>query len=591
MSRPNQKQPLSTAESRAALRRVLAYIRPYRFYVAASLLVAAGSVAAQLYIPLLCGDAIDLMLGPGQVDKSGVSGIIAGILVVMALAALAQWVLSVCNNKITFSVTRDLRNDAIHKIQALPLAYLDSHPAGDIVSRMVADVDTFADGLLMGFTQLFTGVLTIVGTLLFMFRENVFISLVVVLITPLSLVVAGFISGHSYGYFHRQSAVRGEQTALVNEMIEGQKVVQAFGHEAESLAAFDEVNERLADVSLKATFFSSLTNPATRFVNNIVYAGVGLVGAFYAAAGGITIGQLSVFLSYANQYAKPFNEISGVVTELQNALACAARVFALLDAEDQTPEAPGALTLHPDGRVALEDVSFRYLPDRPLIEHFSLDVQPGQRVAIVGPTGCGKTTLINLLMRFYDVDSGCIRVAGADIRQATRASLRGSYGMVLQDTWLRAGTVRENIAYGRPDATGEEIVAAAKAAHAHSFIQRLPAGYDTVLAENGGNISQGQKQLLCIARVMLCLPPMLILDEATSSIDTRTEVRIQKAFAKMMQGRTSFIVAHRLSTIREADVILVMQDGKIVEQGTHDELLARNGFYAKLYNSQFETVQ
>ncbi len=591
MSRPNQKQPLSTAESRAALRRVLAYIRPYRFYVAASLLVAAGSVAAQLYIPLLCGDAIDLMLGPGQVDKSGVSGIIAGILVVMALAALAQWVLSVCNNKITFSVTRDLRNDAIHKIQALPLAYLDSHPAGDIVSRMVADVDTFADGLLMGFTQLFTGVLTIVGTLLFMFRENVFISLVVVLITPLSLVVAGFIANHSYGYFHRQSAVRGEQTALVNEMIEGQKVVQAFGHEAESLAAFDEVNERLADVSLKATFFSSLTNPATRFVNNIVYAGVGLVGAFYAAAGGITIGQLSVFLSYANQYAKPFNEISGVVTELQNALACAARVFALLDAEDQTPEAPGAAVLQPDGRVSLEDVCFRYLPDRPLIEHFDLNVQPGQRVAIVGPTGCGKTTLINLLMRFYDVDSGCIRVAGADIRSVTRASLRGSYGMVLQDTWLRAGTVRENIAYGRPDATDAEIVAAAKAAHADSFIRRLPAGYDTVLAENGGNISQGQKQLLCIARVMLCLPPMLILDEATSSIDTRTEVRIQKAFAKMMQGRTSFIVAHRLSTIREADVILVMQDGKIVEQGTHDELLARNGFYARLYNSQFETVQ
>ena len=591
MSRPNRKNPLSTAESRAALRRVLAYIRPYRFYVAASLLVAAGSVGAQLYIPLLCGDAIDRMLGPGQVDRAGVPGILLHILIVTALAAFAQWVLSVCNNKITFSVTRDLRNDAIHKIQALPLAYLDSPPAGDIVSRMVADVDTFADGLLMGFTQLFTGLLTILGTLLFMFRENVLISLVVVLITPLSLVVAGFIANHSYGYFHRQSAVRGEQTALVNEMIEGQKVVQAFGHEAESLAAFDEVNERLADVSLKATFFSSLTNPATRFVNNIVYAGVGLVGAFYAAAGGITIGQLSVFLSYANQYAKPFNEISGVVTELQNALACAARVFALLDAEDQTPEAPGALTLHPDGRVALEDVSFRYLPDRPLIEHFSLDVQPGQRVAIVGPTGCGKTTLINLLMRFYDVDSGCIRVAGADIRQATRASLRGSYGMVLQDTWLRAGTVRENIAYGRPDATDEEIVAAAKAAHAHSFIQRLPAGYDTVLAENGGNISQGQKQLLCIARVMLCLPPMLILDEATSSIDTRTEVRIQKAFARMMEGRTSFIVAHRLSTIREADIILVMQDGKIVEQGTHDALLARGGFYARLYNSQFETVQ
>ena len=590
MSKQKTKNPLSTAESKEALRRVLTYIRPYGFFVGVSLVVAAVSVAAQLYIPLLCGDAIDLMIGPGQVDRSGVWTIILEILVVMALAALAQWLLSVCNNRITFSVTRDLRNDAIHKIQSLPLSYLDSHPSGDIVSRMVADVDTFADGLLMGFTQLFTGLLTILGTLLFMFRENVLISLVVVLITPLSLVVAGFIANHSYGYFHQQSAVRGEQTALVNEMIEGQKVVQAFGHEDESLAAFDEVNQRLGDVSLKATFFSSLTNPATRFVNNIVYAGVGLVGAFYAAAGGITIGQLSVFLSYANQYAKPFNEISGVVTELQNALACAARVFALLDAQDQIPEAPGAVTLNPDGRVKLEDVSFRYLPDRPLIEHFSLDVQPGQRIAIVGPTGCGKTTLINLLMRFYDVDGGSISVAGTDIRQATRASLRGSYGMVLQDTWLRAGTVRENIAYGKPDATNEEIIAAAKAAHAHSFICRLPQGYDTVLAENGGNISQGQKQLLCIARVMLCLPPMLILDEATSSIDTRTEVRIQKAFARMMEGRTSFIVAHRLSTIREADVILVMRDGKIIEQGTHDSLLAQNGFYAKLYNSQFEGV-
>ena len=590
MSKQKAKNPLSSEESREALRRVLTYIRPYGFFVGVSLVVAAVSVAAQLYIPLLCGDAIDLMIGPGQVDRSGVWTIIVEILIVMALAALAQWLLSVCNNRITFSVTRDLRNDAIHKIQSLPLSYLDSHPSGDIVSRMVADVDTFADGLLMGFTQLFTGLLTILGTLLFMFRENVLISLVVVLITPLSLVVAGFIANHSYGYFHQQSAVRGEQTALVNEMIEGQKVVQAFGHEDESLAAFDEVNQRLGDVSLKATFFSSLTNPATRFVNNIVYAGVGLVGAFYAAAGGITIGQLSVFLSYANQYAKPFNEISGVVTELQNALACASRVFALLDAEDQIPEAPGAVTLHPDGRVKLEDVSFRYLPDRPLIEHFNLDVQPGQRIAIVGPTGCGKTTLINLLMRFYDVDGGSISVAGTDIRQATRASLRGSYGMVLQDTWLRAGTVRENIAYGKPDATDEEIIAAAKAAHAHSFICRLPQGYDTVLAENGGNISQGQKQLLCIARVMLCLPPMLILDEATSSIDTRTEVRIQKAFARMMEGRTSFIVAHRLSTIREADVILVMREGKIIEQGTHDSLLARNGFYAKLYNSQFEGV-
>ena len=590
MSKQKTKNPLSTAESKEALRRVLTYIRPYGFFVGVSLVVAAVSVAAQLYIPLLCGDAIDLMIGPGQVDRSGVWTIILEILVVMALAALAQWLLSVCNNRITFSVTRDLRNDAIHKIQSLPLSCLDGPPCGDIVSRMVADVDTFADGLLMGFTQLFTGILTILGTLLFMFRENVLISLVVVLITPLSLVVAGFIANHSYGYFHQQSAVRGEQTALVNEMIEGQKVVQAFGHEDESLAAFDEVNQRLEDVSLKATFFSSLTNPATRFVNNIVYAGVGLVGAFYAAAGGITIGQLSVFLSYANQYAKPFNEISGVVTELQNALACAARVFALLDAQDQIPEAPGAVTLNPDGRVKLEDVSFRYLPDRPLIEHFSLDVQPGQRIAIVGPTGCGKTTLINLLMRFYDVDGGSISVAGTDIRQATRASLRGSYGMVLQDTWLRAGTVRENIAYGKPDATDEEVIAAAKAAHAHSFICRLPQGYDTVLAENGGNISQGQKQLLCIARVMLCLPPMLILDEATSSIDTRTEVRIQKAFARMMEGRTSFIVAHRLSTIREADVILVMRDGKIIEQGTHDSLLAQNGFYARLYNSQFEGV-
>ena len=583
MSKPNRKNPLSTAESRAALRRVLAYIRPYRFYVAASLLVAAGSVGAQLYIPLLCGDAIDRMLGPGQVDRAGVPGILLHILIVTALAAFAQWVLSVCNNKITFSVTRDLRNDAIHKIQSLPLSYLDSHPAGDIVSRMVADVDTFADGLLMGFTQLFTGLLTILGTLLFMFRENVLISLVVVLITPLSLVVAGFIANHSYGYFHRQSAVRGEQTALVNEMIEGQKVVQAFGHEAESLAAFDEVNERLADVSLKATFFSSLTNPATRFVNNIVYAGVGLVGAFYAAAGGITIGQLSVFLSYANQYAKPFNEISGVVTELQNALACAARVFALLDAEDQTPEAPGALTLHPDGRVALEDVSFRYLPDRPLIEHFSLDVQPGQRVAIVGPTGCGKTTLINLLMRFYDVDSGCIRVAGTDIRQATRASLRGSYGMVLQDTWLFTGTIFENLAYGKKGATLEEVQKAAKAARIHRYIMSLPKGYDTILDENGMNISQGQKQLLTIARAMLLDAKMLILDEATSNVDTRTEIQIQAAMRELMKGKTCFVIAHRLSTIQNADQIVVLEKGQIVDRGTQRELLDRCPLYQTLW--------
>ena len=585
------KNKLTPQQRKATLNRVLHKIRPYSAFVVCSLLVAAVSVAAQLYIPILCGDAIDKMLGKGNVDLAGVLRIAVSILVVAAVAALAQWLLSVCNNRITFSVSRDLRNEALRKIQTLPLSYLDSHPSGDIVSRMVADVDTFADGLLMGFTQLFSGILTIFGTLLFMLRENVPITLVVVCITPLSLVVAGFLAKRSYGYFQSQSTVRGKQTALVNEMIEGQKVVQAFGHEAESLTAFDEVNGRLQDVSLKAIFFSSLTNPATRFVNNIVYAGVGLVGALYAVRGGITIGQLSVFLSYANQYTKPFNEISGVVTELQNALACAARVFELLDAEDQVPEAENAATLQPDGHVQLQDVSFRYLPDRPLIEGLSLDVQPGQRIAIVGPTGCGKTTLINLLMRFYDVNSGSIKVSGTDIRDVTRASLRGSYGMVLQDTWLRAGTVRENIAYGKPDATMDEVIAAAKAAHAHSFIRRLPEGYDTVIAEDGGNISQGQKQLLCIARVMLCLPPMLILDEATSSIDTRTEVRIQKAFARMMQGRTSFIVAHRLSTIREADLILVMKDGHIVEQGNHDQLLAQGGFYAKLYNSQFEGVQ
>ena len=585
------KNKLTPQQRKATLNRVLHKIRPYSAFVVCSLLVAAVSVAAQLYIPILCGDAIDKMLGKGNVDLAGVLRIAVSILVVAAVAALAQWLLSVCNNRITFSVSRDLRNEALRKIQTLPLSYLDSHPSGDIVSRMVADVDTFADGLLMGFTQLFSGILTIFGTLLFMLRENVPITLVVVCITPLSLVVAGFLAKRSYGYFQSQSTVRGKQTALVNEMIEGQKVVQAFGHEAESLAAFDEVNGQLQEVSLKAIFFSSLTNPATRFVNNIVYAGVGLVGALYAVRGGITIGQLSVFLSYANQYTKPFNEISGVVTELQNALACAARVFELLDAEDQVPEAENAAALQPDGHVQLQDVSFRYLPDRPLIEGLSLDVQPGQRIAIVGPTGCGKTTLINLLMRFYDVNSGSIKVSDTDIRDVTRASLRGSYGMVLQDTWLRAGTVRENIAYGKPDATMDEVIAAAKAAHAHSFIRRLPEGYDTVIAEDGGNISQGQKQLLCIARVMLCLPPMLILDEATSSIDTRTEVHIQKAFARMMQGRTSFIVAHRLSTIREADVILVMKDGHIVEQGNHDQLLAQGGFYAKLYNSQFEGVQ
>ena len=585
------KTKLTPEQRKATLTRVLGKIRHYSLFVVCSLVVAAVSVGAQLYIPILCGSAIDMMLGKGAVDFSGVMGIIVKVLVVAGAAALAQWLLSVCNNRITFLVSRDLRNEALRKIQTLPLSYLDSHPSGDIVSRMVADVDTFADGLLMGFTQLFSGVLTILGTLLFMLSENVVITLVVVCITPLSLLVASFLAKRSYKYFQGQSSVRGEQTALVNEMIEGQKVVQAFGHEAESLDAFDEVNGRLQDVSLKAIFFSSMTNPATRFVNNIVYAGVGLVGALYAVRGGITIGQLSVFLNYANQYTKPFNEISGVVTELQNALACAARVFELLDAEDQVPEAENAKVLETDGHVELKDVSFRYLPDRPLIEGLDLDVKPGQRIAIVGPTGCGKTTLINLLMRFYDVNGGSIKVSGTDIRDVTRASLRGSYGMVLQDTWLRAGTVRENIAYGKPDASLEEVVAAAKAAHADSFIRRLPEGYDTVIAEDGGNISQGQKQLLCIARVMLCLPPMLILDEATSSIDTRTEVRIQAAFARMMQGRTSFIVAHRLSTIREADVILVMKDGRIVEQGDHDTLLAQGGFYAKLYNSQFEGVE
>ena len=581
------KNKLTPQQRKATLNRVLHKIRPYSAFVVCSLLVAAVSVAAQLYIPILCGDAIDKMLGKGNVDLAGVLRIAVSILVVAAVAALAQWLLSVCNNRITFSVSRDLRNEALRKIQTLPLSYLDSHPSGDIVSRMVADVDTFADGLLMGFTQLFSGILTILGTLLFMLRENVPITLVVVCITPLSLVVAGFLAKRSYGYFQSQSTVRGKQTALVNEMIEGQKVVQAFGHEAESLAAFDEVNGQLQEVSLKAIFFSSLTNPATRFVNNIVYAGVGLVGALYAVRGGITIGQLSVFLSYANQYTKPFNEISGVVTELQNALACAARVFELLDAEDQVPETENAAALQPDGHVQLQDVSFRYLPDRPLIEGLSLDVQPGQRIAIVGPTGCGKTTMINLLMRFYEVDRGSISVDGVQTRSLARQELRQCFGMVLQDTWLKAGTIRENIAMGRPEATLEEIQAAARAAHAHGFIRRLPEGYDTVIGEAGGSLSQGQKQLLCIARVMLCLPPMLILDEATSSIDTRTEQKIQQAFAALMEGRTSFIVAHRLSTIQEADLILVMRDGAIVEQGTHASLLAQGGFYAELYESQF----
>lgn len=573
-------------ENRMVMKRIMQYIKPYSLFLIISFLCAAVSVAAQLLVPILCGNAIDAMIGKRQVDFNGVGTIVVAIAAATVITAAAQWVLAVCNNKITYCVSRDLRNDSINKIQTLPLSFLDSHPSGDLVSRVVADVDTFADGLLMGFTQLFTGVLTIIGTLGFMVSVNPLITLVVVCLTPLSLFVANFIAKHTYQHFQRQTAVRGEQTAYINEMIEGMKVVQAFGYENRSLEKFDEVNGRLQETSLKAVFFSSLTNPCTRFVNNLVYAAVGLAGALYAVSGGITVGQLSIFLSYANQYSKPFNEISSVVTELQNAIACADRVFQLLDEESQVEE-KGAVLVS-DGHVVLEHVSFRYVPDRPLIEDFTLDVKPGQRIAIVGPTGCGKTTLINLLMRFYDVNSGKIQVAGQDIRDVTRKSLRQNYGMVLQETWLKAGTIRENIAYGKPDATEEEVIAAAKASYAHSFIKRLPDGYDTMIAEDGGNISQGQKQLLCIARVMLCLPPMLILDEATSSIDTRTEIRIQAAFARMMEGRTSFIVAHRLSTIREADVILVMKDGHIIEQGDHDSLMEKEGFYAHLYNSQFE---
>ena len=570
-------------------RRVLRLVRPYRFFIIASLLGAAISVAAQLLVPILCGDAIDAMIGMGRVDFALVAKACLAIAVSTAITAVAQWVLAACNNRIAFRVSQDLRTAAMAKIQRLPLSYLDSHPSGDLVSRIIADVDTFSDGLLMGFTQFFSGVLTIAGTLILMAVIHLGVTAVVVVLTPLSLFAAGFITRRTYRYFKTQSAIRGEQTALVEEMIQGQRVVQAFGYEEKSQAAFDEVNERLKTASIQAVFFSSLTNPVTRFVNSVVYAAVGLTGALLAMGGGISVGQLSVFLSYANQYAKPFNEISGVVTELQNAMACIQRIFDLLDEPDQIPDAPDAIKLVSDGQVAIRDVAFSYTPDRPLLQNLSLDVRPGQRIAIVGPTGCGKTTLINLLMRFYDVDSGSISVAGHDIRTVTRSSLRRNYGMVLQDTWLRAGTIRENIAYGRPEASDEEIVAAAKAAHAHSFIRRLPQGYDTVIAEDGGSLSQGQKQLLSIARVMLCLPPMLILDEATSSIDTRTEVKIQAAFAKMMEGRTSFIVAHRLSTIREADVILVMRDGRIIEQGSHQSLLSQKGFYATLYYSQFDT--
>ena len=574
--------------SSESLRRVLRHLKPYTGWIILALLCAAGNVAAALYIPILVGKAVDAIVGPGQVVFAAVASIGLEIAVLALLGAAAQWVMNVVNNRIVFCVTRDTRAEAFTHLQKLPLSYLDSHPSGDVISRMIADVDQFADGLLMGFTQLFTGVLTILGTLGIMFYLNWKITLVVVVLTPLSLFAAKFIASRTYNMFREQSQSRGEQTAFLNEMVDGQKVVQAFGYEPRAEARFGALNEALRRASLRATFFSSLTNPVTRFVTSVVYACVGLAGAMSAVAGAITVGGLTVFLSYANQYAKPFNEISGVVTELQNAVACAGRVFALMDEPEQIPDAPDAETLADvTGRVALEHVAFRYVPQTPLLEDVNLDVRPGERVAIVGPTGCGKTTLINLLMRFYDVNGGAITVDGHDVRSVTRDSLRQNFGMVLQDTWLKTGTVRENIALARPEATEAEIEAAAKAAHAHGFITRLPQGYDTPLTDTSAGLSAGQRQLLCIARLMLALPPMLILDEATSSIDTRTELKIQQAFAAMMRGRTSFIVAHRLSTIREADVILVMQNGHIIEQGRHDELLKQNGFYAKLYNSQF----
>lgn len=576
----------------ATLLKVLSYIKKYKLYIILSLVTAAVTVASSLYIPILTGDAIDYIIGPGKVDYSAILKIIIEACVVMGITAISQWIMNTCNNRITFHVVRDIRDEAFKKIEILPLKYIDANSYGDIVSRVIADTDQFADGLLMGFTQLFTGVLTIVGTLGFMLSINAGITLIVVLITPLSLFVASFIARHTFSMFKLQSQTRGEQTALIDEMIGNQKVVQAFGYQDDSLARFDVINDKLQHYSLRAIFFSSITNPATRFVNSLVYAGVGIFGAFFAINGRLTVGQLSCFLSYANQYTKPFNEISGVITEIQNAIACAARIFELIEEEPQIPDSDNAVTMPAvKGNIDLEHVYFSYVPDRPLIEDFNLKVKPGQRVAIVGPTGCGKTTLINLLMRFYDVNSGTISVDGTSIMNMTRHSLRQNIGMVLQDTWLKTGTIRDNIVMGKPDATDEEVIAAAKASHADSFIKRLPDGYNTWITEDGGILSQGQKQLLCITRVMLCLPPMLILDEATSSIDTRTELKIQNAFAQMMQGRTSFIVAHRLSTVREADIILVMKDGKIIEQGRHEELLAKGGFYATLYNSQFVQVK
>ncbi len=573
---------------KSTLRKVLRYIRRYWGYLGASIILAAVTVALTLYLPILIGQAVDRIVGKGAVDFAGIFVIRRKMAVIIGLTAVAQWMMNACNNKITYNVIRDIRTEAFEKIEKLPLKYLDAHSYGEIVSRVIADVDQFADGLLMGFTQFFTGIVTIFGTLIFMLTISVRITVAVVVITPVSLFVASFIAKKTFSMFKLQSETRGEQTAFIEEMVGNQKVVQAFSHEDEALEKFDEINERLQKYSLRAIFFSSITNPSTRFVNSLVYATVGVVGAFTAIAGGISVGQLSSLLSYANQYTKPFNEISGVITELQNALACAGRVIELIEEDAEVPDAEDAVDLeHANGKVELSHVYFSYVPEQKLIEDFNLSVKPGQRVAIVGPTGCGKTTLINLLMRFYDVNSGTIKVSDIPLQQLTRKSLRDNYGMVLQETWLRSGSIRDNIAMGKPDATDEEIIAAAKASHAHGFIKRLPEGYDTVIAEDGGNLSQGQKQLLCIARVMLCLPPMLILDEATSSIDTRTEIKIQNAFAKMMQGRTSFIVAHRLSTIREADIILVMKDGSIIEQGNHEELLEKNGFYAKLYNSQF----
>ena len=572
----------------ATVKRILTYISQYKVWVGLSLILAVITVATTLYAPILVGDGVDLIVAKGLVDFAGLWDILKQVAAVVAVTGLAQWLMNHINNKITYRVVKDIRTRAFDRLEELPLKYVDSHRHGDIISRIIADIDQFSEGLLMGFTQLFTGVMTILGTLGFMLSVNPFITLVVVILTPISLFVAAFIARRTFSMFTLQSKTRGELTALVDEMLGNQKVVQAFGQEQEAQKRFEEINGRLQDCSLKAIFFSSITNPSTRFVNGLVYAAVGVAGAFAAVRGALSVGQLSVFLSYANQYTKPFNEISGVVTELQNAIASAARVFELMDEEADVPDIPDARELdRAEGAVELDHVSFSYDPQVKLIEDLNLAVRPGQRIAIVGPTGCGKSTVINLLMRFYDVDRGEIRVDGTDVRSITRKSLRRNYGMVLQETWLKSGTVRENIAYGKPDATDEEIIAAAKKSHAHSFIRRMPQGYDTVISEDGGNLSQGQKQLLCITRVMLCLPPMLILDEATSSIDTRTEIKIQEAFARMMEGRTSFIVAHRLSTIREADRILVMRDGRIIERGTHEELLEKGGFYAELYNSQF----